>query len=130
MENTIKKERSYELDWLRIFATILIFFFHSARAFDIYEWEIHNNETDPGLILFNFFVNFWVIPLFFIIAGMGSFYALGVRKGKVYAKERFKRLMIPLIVGMFTHLAIQVYIARVTHGDFQGSFIEFYLSIR
>ena len=127
MENTPKKERSYELDWLRIVATLFIFFFHSARAFDIYEWEISNNEPDPGLILFNFYVNFWVIPLFFIIAGMGSFYALGVRKGKVYAKERFKRLMIPLIVGMFTHLAIQVYIARVTHGDFQGSFIEFYL---
>ena len=51
MENIPKKERSYELDWLRIVATIFIFFFHSARAFDIYEWEISNNEPDPGLII-------------------------------------------------------------------------------
>ena len=127
MENPTKKERSYELDWLRIFATILIFFFHAARPFNYQEWEIKNNEKDLGLSLLIFYIDFWVIPLFFIIAGMGTFYALGVRKGKVYAKERFKRLMIPLIVGMFTHLATQVYIARVTHGDFQGSFIEFYL---
>ena len=127
MENIIKKERSYELDWLRIVATILIFFFHAARAFNYEEWEIKNNETDLGLSILVAYINLWVIPLFFIIAGMGTFYALGVRKGKVYAKERFKRLMIPLIVGMFTHLATQVYIARVTHGDFQGSFIEFYL---
>lgn len=102
-------------------------FFHGARAFNYEEWEIKNNETDLGLSFLVFYREFWVIPLFFIIAGMGTFYALGVRKGKVYAKERFKRLMIPLIFGMFTHLATQVYIARVTHGDFQGSFIEFYL---
>lgn len=127
MENTVKKERSYELDWLRIVATILIFFFHAARPFNYDEWEIKNNEKDLGLSFLVFYIDFWVIPLFFVIAGMGTFYALGVRKGKVYAMERFKRLMIPLILGMFTHLAIQVYIARVNHGDFQGSFIDFYL---
>lgn len=27
-------ERRYDLDWLRIFATIMIFLFHSARAYD------------------------------------------------------------------------------------------------
>ncbi|MFX0133982.1 MAG: acyltransferase family protein [Candidatus Hodarchaeota archaeon] len=127
MENTIKKERSYELDWLRIIATILIFFFHSARPFNYWDWEIKNNETDIGLSLLIYYIDYWVIPIFFIIAGMGTFYALGVRKGNVYVKERFKRLMIPLIIGMFTHAALQVYIARLTHGDFQGSFIEFYL---
>ncbi|MFX1338714.1 MAG: acyltransferase family protein [Promethearchaeota archaeon] len=127
MENIIKKERSYELDWLRIIATILIFFFHCARAFNYGDWEIKNNKKDLGLSLFIYYVDFWVIPLFFIIAGMGTFYALRVRKGNEYAKERFKRLMIPLIFAMFTHAALQVYIARVTHGDFQGSFIDFYL---
>jgi peptidoglycan/LPS O-acetylase OafA/YrhL len=126
MEKTIKFERSYELDWLRIIATILIFFFHSARAFNYSDWEIKNAEKDFGLSIFIWYVDFWVIPIFFIIAGMGTFYALGVRKGDEYIKERFNRLMIPLIVGMFTHLAIQVYLTRLNHSQFNGSFIEFY----
>lgn len=126
MEKNIKFERSYELDWLRIIATILIFFFHCARIFNYSDWEIKNKQKDFGLSLFVWYVDFWVIPIFFIIAGMGTFYALGVRKGEVYIKERFNRLMIPLIVGMFTHLSIQVYLTRVNHSEFSGSFIDFY----
>ena len=126
MEKIFKVERSYELDWLRIVATILIFFFHCARIFNYGDWEIKNKEKDLGLSIFIWYVDFWVIPIFFIIAGMGTFYALGVRKEKEYIKERFNRLMIPLIIGIFTHLAIQVYLTRLNHNEFSGSFFEFY----
>ena len=126
MEKITRFERSYELDWLRIVATILIFFFHCARIFNYGDWEIKNKEKDIGLSIFIWYVDFWVIPIFFVIAGMGTFYALGVRKEKEYIKERFNRLMIPLIVGIFTHLAIQVYLTRLNHNEFSGSFFEFY----
>jgi hypothetical protein len=35
------------------------------------------------------------------------------------------RLLVPLLVGIFTHIMLQVYLERVSHGQFSGSFFEF-----
>ena len=34
-------------------------------------------------------------------------------------------LLVPLLVGMFSHCALQVYVERLTHGDFSGTFFQF-----
>jgi hypothetical protein len=36
------------------------------------------------------------------------------------------RLFVPLLVGMLTHIAFQVYLERLHKGEFSGSFFEFY----
>ena len=66
------------------------------------------------------------MPLFFIISGMATFYFLGFAKAGLYIKARTVRLMIPFIIGLVTHIPIQVYLDRVNHGLFTGSFFEFY----
>ncbi|MHA2036683.1 MAG: acyltransferase family protein, partial [Promethearchaeota archaeon] len=66
------------------------------------------------------------MPLFFIISGMATFYFLGFANAKLYTKARFVRLMIPFLLGLFTHIPLQVYLDRVSHGLFTGSFFEFY----
>ena len=40
-------------------------------------------------------------------------------------RERVNRLLIPFVVGIFTHVLLQVYIERVTHGQFTGTFWQF-----
>jgi Acyltransferase family len=35
------------------------------------------------------------------------------------------RLLVPLVVGVLTHAAFQVYLERITHGQFSGSFFDF-----
>jgi hypothetical protein len=35
------------------------------------------------------------------------------------------RLLVPLVVGIFTHVAVQVYLERVSHHQFVGTFFEF-----
>ena len=35
------------------------------------------------------------------------------------------RLLVPLVVGAFTHVAVQVYLERITHHQFVGTFFEF-----
>jgi hypothetical protein len=68
-----------------------------------------------------------MMPLFFMVSSMSSYYSLTRRSPKQYLEERFKRLIIPLIFGTFVVIVpVQVYIERVTHGQFTGSFIEFY----
>jgi hypothetical protein len=70
-----------------------------------------------------------MMPIFFIISGMGLFYVL--RKNsewKQFYTDKFTRLMIPLIVGTFTHSALQIYLERITHNQFSGSFFSFFPS--
>jgi hypothetical protein len=90
------------------------------------EWHVKNDELDLGITIIQVFLSGFGMPLFFIIAGMGTFYALGFVKGGLFAKDRLVRLVIPLIVGILTHVSIQVYLEQVSRGNFTGSFFEFY----
>lgn len=65
MENTIKNERSYDLDWLRIIAIILLFFYHSAKVFDKIDFHINNNEQNIGMTIFVVIVIAFIMPLLF-----------------------------------------------------------------
>ncbi|MFX1495764.1 MAG: acyltransferase family protein [Promethearchaeota archaeon] len=121
-------ERRYDLDWLRIIAIFLVFIYHCARFFDLEDWHVKNDVLDKYMGAYFTFLTGIGMPLFFMIAGMGSFYALKVLNGKQYVLTRFLRLMIPFLFGIFTHISIQVYLERVNHGEFSGSFFEFYFT--
>ena len=43
-----------------------------------------------------------------------------------YAKERFQRLLIPFIWGVFVLAPPNAYFARRIHSDYTGSFLDFY----
>jgi len=67
------------------------------------------------------------MPIFFLLSGEGSYFALSFRKSGQYITERLKRLVVPLLFGMFVIIApLQVYLERVSRSQFVGSFIEFY----
>ncbi len=124
--STPKYERRYDIDWLRIIAVFLVFIFHNARFFDFGDWHVKNNELDLGMTIFVNFLGGVGMPLFFIISGMATFFFLGFAKPGLYIKARFVRLMIPFLIALFLHIPIQVYLDRVSHGLFTGSFFEFY----
>jgi glucan biosynthesis protein C len=42
-----------------------------------------------------------------------------------FIKDKVLRLLVPLVVGAFTHVAVQVYLERVTHHQFVGTFFDF-----
>jgi peptidoglycan/LPS O-acetylase OafA/YrhL len=119
-------ERRYDIDWLRIIAVFLVFIYHCSRFFDEREWHVKNSELDLGLTIFFTFLGGIGMPLFFIISGMATFYFLGFANAKLYTKARFVRLMIPFLFAIFTQIPIQVYLDRVNHSEFTGSFFEFY----
>ena len=99
MEKQIKYERRYELDWLRVIAIVLLFFYHSAKVFDTTDFHINNNERDIGLTIFVGILTAWIMPLFFLLSGMAIFYSLRKREAGVFVKERIKRIIIPFIFG-------------------------------
>ena len=123
----VKNTRRYDNDWLTVGAMLMIFLFHCARFFNFEDWHVKNNQLDQGLTLFVAIVAQWIMPLFFILSGLSSYYSLQTRTTGRYNDNRFKRLVIPLIFGTFILLApVQVWIERVSHGQLDGSLIEFY----
>jgi glucan biosynthesis protein C len=119
--------RHYDNDWLTVLAMLMIFFFHCARFFNFEDWHVKNNQLDQGMTLFVAIVAQWIMPLFFVLSGISSCYSLNSRTTDRYIGNRFRRLVIPLVFGTFILLVpVQVWIERVSHAQFDGSFIEFY----
>ena len=118
-------QRRYDLDWLRVCAILGIFFFHSLRFFDLGDWSVKNHTTYLWVTGLTDLLSIWLMPLIFVISGASVFYAS--RKGSAagFAKDKVLRLLVPLVVGVFTFSVTQVYVERVSHGQFQGTLFEF-----
>lgn len=119
-------QRRYDLDWLRVLTVLAIFVYHCTRLFDTDGWHIKNPDTYMWVTVWKEFATSWGMPLILIISGASAYFALEkINPGK-YIKGIFARLFVPLVVGMFTYSAIQVYLERLNHGSFSGSFWQFY----
>jgi len=116
----------YELDWLRVLAIGVVFLYHSTRFFNLGDWHVKNIDTYIWVEMWNVFATRWMMPLFFIISGASLFYALSKSSGfRKFYQNKFLRLMIPVLVASVTHSALQIYLEKITHGQFSGSFFSF-----
>lgn len=118
-----KKSRQYEIDWLRILLILSVFFYHIGMIFVPWSWHIKNQETISWLIHPMDFLHLWRMPLLFLISGVATYYAIGSRNSVGYIKERSLRLLLPLVVGMFLLVPVQVYIERINN---YNSLLDFY----
>lgn len=125
MNQQIPSQRRYELDWLRVIAIFLVFIFHSARFFDPMDWHVKNSVTYSQLEAPTLFIVSWMMPLVFVISGASVFFASGKSGSGRFLQSKVARLLVPLAVAIFTHLPLQVYLERLTHRQFYGSFWEF-----
>ncbi|MFC1938988.1 acyltransferase family protein [Chloroflexota bacterium] len=112
------RPRLYYLDWIRVLAMGGIFFFHNARFFDEFsDWHVKNASTSIGASALIGFMDGWIMPLFFLVAGAATYYALKSRRVGQFIQERTLRLLIPLIFGMFVIVVPQAYFEAVSHGE-------------
>ncbi len=132
-------KRRYDIDWLRIFGIAMLFPFHAARVFDVFEpnyvknavWQSMDQAMGtPGfswpLSLFIFFTAYWFMPLLFWLAGSSSWYALQKRDNGQYARERVARLLVPFLFGLVVIVPPQGYMARLMQG-YQGGYLNYLL---
>ena len=119
-----KTERQYFIDWLRILLIFSVFMFHIGMFFNTWDWHV-KNPTQYGGILRSamIFLGEWRMPLLFLISGAGTYYALGKRSPGRYLGERVKRLFIPLTVGIFILVPVQVYLEKA---DQYSSLLTYY----
>jgi glucan biosynthesis protein C len=67
----------------------------------------------------------WMMPLIFLISGASIFYAMDKGGAGKFFKDKVLRLLVPLLVVVFTYASLQVYLERITHGQFTGSYFAF-----
>jgi glucans biosynthesis protein C len=117
--------RRNDLDWLRVCAILSVFVFHSSRFFDTGDWHVKNPTTFFNVQVWVTFLGDWLMPFIFVISGASLFYALGSRGALKFVDDKVRRLFVPLLVGVFTAGMLMVYMERVTHFQFSGSFFDF-----
>ncbi|HVV55796.1 MAG TPA: acyltransferase family protein [Mucilaginibacter sp.] len=126
METT---QRQAYLDWLRIMSIMGVLFFHSAMPYaSEMDWHIKNAQTSNLFMESNMFLHLFRMPLLFFISGTVSYYMMQRRSSLGFIGLRFRRLFIPLLVGMFFIVPPQIYMERLVHG-YKGSFWQWYPSV-
>jgi glucan biosynthesis protein C len=120
--------RRYDLDWLRVIAFALLIFFHVGMFFNHWEWHIKNNVLTHAIEWPMRFSSQWRMSLLFMISGAGVYFALGSRTAGAFLKERFVRIFIPLLFGMFIIVPPQIYFEHLTKGA-AYTYPEFYKTV-
>jgi glucans biosynthesis protein C len=119
-------QRRFDLDWLRVLAFGLLIFFHSGMPFVPWTWHIKNAEHSEALETIMAFLHAWRLPLLFLVSGAAARLALGQRSAGSFARERLRRLGLPLLFGILVLVPPQVYFERVRSHEFEGSYLGFY----
>lgn len=121
---TATPARNYYLDWLRVIAILGVFIFHSQRFFDSYDWHVKNETTYATLNTVETIGGMWGMPLIFVISGASAYYSIRKNGAARFFKQRALRLLVPLAVSIFTLGALMVYLERISHHQYVGSFFS------
>jgi hypothetical protein len=68
-----RRDRLYFLDWLRVFAILLVLLVHCSKIFDYHTKVVFNTVRSPVLSAFRDFSLLWIMPLFFVLSGAAVF---------------------------------------------------------
>ena len=118
-------QRRYDLDWLRVLAFSGVFFYHCSRFFNSAGWHMKNAETSGIIDIFTGVFDLFGMPLIFAISGASIFFALRPGGASRFLRERGLRLLVPMVLGILVLAPPQVYLDRLSHGEFSGTFFEF-----
>lgn len=122
------KTRLHYLDWLRVIAILGVFLVHVTDVFNTVGFEIKNAEQSLGITILQGIVYPWGMPLFFFIAGAGSYFALRHRTAAAFTRERTLRLLVPFLTGTLLLGPLQLYLSwrhRVATGVTTWTFAQF-----
>jgi glucan biosynthesis protein C len=110
MERSGHAPRRADIDLLRVAATLLLFWFHTNKMFDVSPfYHVKNDVGVPALEVATYAVHFWHMPLFFALAGWSAFHSLAQRGRRRYTEERKQRLLLPLLAALLWMMPILKY---------------------
>jgi surface polysaccharide O-acyltransferase-like enzyme len=126
---TTLPERRYDLDWLRVLGVLLLVPFHVGLIFVLDRYTImYIKDVANSRLLAEAtgFVHMWHMPMLFIISGSATYFTLGFRSAGQYLRERFRRLFIPLIIGILTFVPFTIYVQHSNTLSLLEGYTEFF----
>ena len=101
MHISFSSDHRHDLEALRALAMLLIIFFHGALSF--FDALAHSRCTAKRRNCRYFSCDTWFqMPLFFAMSGFFTAMLWRTRGVKVLLKHRFRRVFLPLVVGLVT----------------------------
>ena len=120
--------RKYYIDNLRWMTVLLLFPYHTLMVYNSFGENFYVKGPDLAFSTYILGAMWaWIMPLLFMVSGMGSFYSLQKRTVKEYLKERVERLLLPLVSGILLLLPIQTFIAEKYHNSYTGGYLKQYV---
>jgi glucan biosynthesis protein C len=111
-------KRFHELDWLRIMLVIAVFLHHVLMPFNGDGFIVMNAQSSKLLDDIMVYFEQFRLPMLFLIAGAGAVTLLSFKNRTDFIKQRFMRLMVPLIFAILVIVPPQNYIGQL--GQFES----------
>ena len=118
--------RRYDIDFLRVFAFMLLILYHVTMLYAEGEsWHVKSNYQTDALSVPRLLVNQWRMPLLFIISGLAISFVWHKYSAGQFALKRISRLLVPLLFGMAFIIAPQCYYEALGKGLIEPGFVKF-----
>ena len=106
-------KRFHELDWLRIMLVIAVFLHHVFMPFNGDDFVVMNAQSSKVLDDIMVYFEQFRLPMLFLIAGAGAVILLSFKSPIAFIKQRFMRLLVPLIFAILIIVPPQNYIGQI-----------------
>ncbi|MDI4634302.1 acyltransferase family protein [Pelomonas sp. V22] len=122
--NTANTSRQYFLDWLRILAFGLLVPYHVGMYYVTWDWHVKSAAASSLIEPLMLLTAPWRLGLLFLIGGAAARYLLS-KQPQGFVGSRTKRLLIPLIFGMYFIVPPQAFFEVQTKLAYEGSYLDF-----
>ncbi len=129
MDNGRTKNRIYFLDYLRGFMVLLVVLDHSMHAYSQHYakfWFFPDVDRSTFIDVLHLHNDAIMMPFLFFLAGMFVLPSLQRRGYLVFLKERFVRIVLPFIFGIFFISPFMVYHKHVIRDNLDQGFLDFW----
>lgn len=118
-------QRHYGLDWLRIGAFALLMLYHVAMVFVTGDWLVKLARIE-WLSFPMMFLSPWRLAVLFIVAGFASRALLAkLETPGAFARERTKRLLVPLLFAMVLIVPPQSWVRLVLDHGYPHDYLHY-----
>lgn len=117
-------QRQHFLDWLRIGAFLLLVLYHVGMYYVSWDWHVKSPHASTALEPLMRLSNPWRMGLLFLLSGAATAWMLQQRPQHLL-RDRSKRLLLPLLLGMVLIVPPQPYFEVVQKVGYGGSYLDF-----
>jgi len=120
------KDRKYFLDWLRVLAFGALILFHIGMLYVSWHYNLKSPRLYPVIEPWMSALSAWRLPLLFLISGVASRFLIAKLGPAAFARDRLRRLLPVILIGMFVVIPPQTYVVLVSRGATHMRFTTFW----